>query len=232
MKHNFYKRWGAYSVAVPATTIIFSVASLALHKGIAGIIGGAVIGFLWAIFLGFISKRLMRLKYLRPQLANIPLFFGIIGSGLLIGGGTMYASLISAAMMVPSTTNATLSALMKPPITYFIAVNTPMETLIIPLMLFFNWDASKKRKILILIAALLYSLMRVWSYIIYVPTRFDISQHELSAENVQWFKNTMTIDYRGVMNIVTHILLILAAFIPVFPFEKEKIKTVFSTLSK
>ena len=38
--------------------------------------------------------------------------------------------------------------------------------------------------------------------------------HPLSAADVDWFKETLKNDYRGVLNIITQVAFILAAFVP------------------
>jgi hypothetical protein len=207
------KRFGSYLVAVPIATIIFSLASLALQLGAPGMFGGAVVGFVWSLSLGLIAGRLSRRESWRQPLANAPVLLAIIASGLLIGGGLMYGFLMNAALREPSTTYATLSALMQPTVPYFIVVNTLMEVLVIPLAVFLNWHIPKRRR-LILIAVMVYFAMRVWTYLTYAPARLDISTHPLSTAEVEWFEETLKADYRGVLNVITHVAFILAAFVP------------------
>jgi len=212
-KAGWRKRYGPHLVAVPLTTIIFSLASLALQLGAPGIVGGAFIGFGWSLSLGFVAGRLSRRESWKPHLADAPVFVAVIASGLLIGGGLMYGLLMNAALGEPSTTYTTLSALMRPAVPYFIAVNTLMEALVIPLVVFLNWHIPKRRT-LILVAVMVYFAMRVWTYLTYAPSRLDITTHPLSAAEAEWFKETLKTDYRGVLNVVTHAAFILAAFVP------------------
>lgn len=44
--------------------------------------------------------------------------------------------------------------------------------------------------------------------------RLEISTHPLSTADVEWFKETLKNDYRGVLNIITQVAFILAAFVP------------------
>jgi hypothetical protein len=207
------ERYGPYLVAVPITTVIFAMASLALQLGALGVVGGAVIGLVWSMLLGFIAGKLGRRDSWQPYLANAPVFLAIIATGLLIGGGLMYGFLMNAALGETSTTYATLSALMQPTVPYYIVVNTLMEALIIPLVVFLNWHIPNRRA-LILIAVLAFFVMRVWTYITYGEMRLEISTHPLSTADVEWFKETMKSDYRGVLNIITQVAFILAAFVP------------------
>jgi hypothetical protein len=126
----------------------------------------------------------------------------------------MYAWMMTAAVSEPSTTYATLSALMQPAVPYFIVVNTLMEALIVPLVIFLNWQTPMNRRAMIIVAVLVYFAMRVWTYLIYAPMRLDISTQPLTAADVEWFRQTLATDTRVVLNVITHILLICAAFIP------------------
>jgi hypothetical protein len=54
----------------------------------------------------------------------------------------------------------------------------------------------------------------VWIYTTYAEMRLEISTHPLSPADVEWFKETLRNDYRGVLNIITQVAFILAAFIP------------------
>jgi hypothetical protein len=200
-------------VAVPVTALTFALASLALQLGVPGLVGGAIIGTLWSLLLGVIARRLAGREGWGRPLANTPLLLAIVATGLLIGGGLMYGFLMRAALSEPSTTPATMSALMQPTIPYFIVVNTLMETLIIPLALFANWQVPKRRP-LVLSATLVFFAMRVWSYLTFVPRRFEIAGHALSPADLEWFRETMATDYRGLLVIITHVLFILAAFVP------------------
>jgi hypothetical protein len=78
MATNSFARFGPYLVVVPITTITFALASLPLKLGVPGIVGGAVIGFLWSLLVGSIAERLTRRKHRRPSLANAPLLLAII----------------------------------------------------------------------------------------------------------------------------------------------------------
>src|SRR5215207_3375125 len=207
------ERFGPYLVAVAVTTIIFSLASLALQLGAPGVIGGAVVGFAWSLSLGFIAGRLGRRERWRPRLADAPVLPAVTASGLLIGGGLMYGLLMDAALREPSTTYATLSALVRSAVRYFIAVNTLMEVFVIPLAVFWNWHIPRRRA-LVVIAVTAYFVLRVWTYLTYAPTRLDISTRPLSAAEAAWFKETLKTDYRGVLNVVTHAALTLTAFVP------------------
>jgi hypothetical protein len=213
-------RFGPYLVAVPFATIIFGFYGTFTPFGPPGILGFAVVGALWALLLGFIAERLMRREAWRGWLANAPVFLGVMATGLMVGGGYMYISLTGAALDEPSTTYAVLSALMKPAVPYYIILNTLMELFLVSLAVFGNWNASPKRKTLILVGVVAYLAMRIWTYLVYAETRLDISQQPLSQADVEWFKQTLVTDFRIVLNVITNVSFLLAAFVPVNAFRE------------
>jgi hypothetical protein len=210
-------RFGPYLVAVPFLTVIFGFYGTFLPFGVLGMLGMALGGLLWALVLGFIAGRLARRESWLARLANASLFVGIIAVGLTIGGGFMYASMMDAALGEPSTTNAVLSALMQPAVPYFIILNTTMELLLVPLLVFWNWNIGPRRKALVLIGVAAYLAMRVWTYLVFAEMRLDISQQTLSAADVAWFEQTLATDFRIVLNSITFTCFLLAAFVPASP---------------
>jgi hypothetical protein len=216
MKNNILNRFNGFIVVVPFTTIVFALSyGIILQLGLLGIIGFACVGFLWALLLGFIAKRLMRRGTWNGLLANTPLLLGIISTGLLMGGGFIYGFMMNAALDETSTTYAVLSALMKPAVPYYIVLNSMMELFIIPFIVFFNWNANPKRRTYIIVGVVSDFVMRVWTYLVFAPTRFEISERTLLAADIEWFKQTLLTDYRVILLFVTQVLFILAAFIPV-----------------
>jgi hypothetical protein len=147
--------------------------------------------------------------------ANAPLFVSIIATGLLIGGGFIYIFMMNAALDEPSTTYAVLSAIMKPAVPYYIILNSLMELFIIPFVVFLNWNTNPKRRTYIIIGVVSYFVMRVWTYLVFAPTRLEISERMLSTADVEWFKQTLATDYRVILILITQAFFILAAFIPV-----------------
>jgi hypothetical protein len=207
-------RFGPYLAAVPFLMIIIGFYGTFLPFGPLGLLGMALVGLLWALVLGFIAGRLARREAWPARLANASLFLGIIAVGLTIGGGIMYAFMMEAALGEPSTTYAVLSALMQLAVPYFIVLNTTMELLLVPLLVFWNWDTGSRRKALVLSGVIAYLAMRVWTYLVFAETRLAVSQRTLSAADVAWFQQTLATDYRIVLNIITFTCFLLAAFVP------------------
>jgi large-conductance mechanosensitive channel len=221
MNNNFFERFGPFLVVVPFSTAIFGFYGTIPEFGPLGIIGFAFIGFLWAMFLGFIAKRLMRQEAQREWFANTPVFPSIMALGLMSGAGIMYMLMMNAALSVPSTTYAILSALMKPAVSYYIVINSLMELLIVPFAVFLNWDATPKRRMFFIIGVVLYFAIRVWTHLVYAETRLEISERALTAADVEWFKRTLATDYRVVLEVVSQGFFILAAFVPYSPITRK-----------
>ncbi len=210
-------RFGPHLVAVSFLTVVFGFYGTLLPFGFLGILGGALIGLLWSLVVGFLASRLIRRDAWRARLANAPLFLGIIALGLMIGGGFMYASMMDAALSESSTTYAVLSALMQPAVPFYIALNSAMEMLLVALIVFWNWNTGPRRRALVLAGVAAYFATRIWTYLVFAETRLDISQQTLSAADVEWFKRTLATDFRIVLNLIANVCFILAAFVPVTP---------------
>jgi hypothetical protein len=185
-----------------------------LPIGVVGPIAGAVAGLAWALLIGIIANRLMRRRTWLAVLANALLALAIIAIGLMTGGGLMYGWMMAAALSEPSTTYAVLSALMWPAVPFFITLNSTMEILLVGLLVFCNWHSDPRRRTLIILGVAAYFVMRVWTYLVFAEPRLDIARHALSPADVEWFKATLAMDFRIVLNLISAICLVLAALLP------------------
>jgi hypothetical protein len=202
-------------VAVPFAMILFGFYGTLLPFGFLGIVGFAVAGLLWALVLGFIAHRLMHQSGWHQWLANASVFVSIMAVGLLAGAGFMYIFMMSEAVGERSTTYAVLSALMQPAVPYYIVINSLLELFVMLSVVYFNWDADRKRRLYSLVGVGLYLVMRIWTYIVYAETRLDISTHSLSAADVEWFQRTLATDFRPMLVLIIQAFFVLAAFVPV-----------------
>ena len=125
----------------------------------------------------------------------------------------MYMLLFRSVLDEPTTTYTVLSALMRPTVPFFIVVNSLMELLIVPAALYFNWIVTPRRKGLVLAAALVYLVMRIWTYLVYAEWRLVVGTQPLTAVDVEWFVATLATDYRLALVAVTDMLFTLAAFV-------------------
>ncbi|MEJ2559364.1 MAG: hypothetical protein P8186_24755 [Anaerolineae bacterium] len=90
-----------------------------------------------------------------------------------------------------------------------------MELFLVSLIVFWNWDTSPNRRTFILIGIIAYFAMLIWTHLVYVEPRLEITLHTLSQADVEWFKQTLATDFRPVLNSITYACFALAAFLPV-----------------
>ena len=82
--------------------------------------------------------------------------------------------MLAGALESSTLTGETLLKLFLPTIPFYIIANAALELLIIPGLLFIGWRAA--RRILVIGAAALYFLLRVWTYLAFVPSRMDFAE--------------------------------------------------------
>ena len=141
------------------------------------------------------------------------LFACVIVAGSLVGGGVLYLLLFWSVLREPSTTYAALSALMRPTVPFFIALNSAMEVVFIPLVVFLNWNTEARRRWIIVIAAGIYVVHRAWTYLVYAERRLATGTSSLSEADVEWYTRTLATDYRVVLNAIIFALFTAAAFL-------------------
>jgi hypothetical protein len=130
-------------------------------------------------------------------------------------GGLMAILLLNGAMESSSLTGETLESTFWPSIPYYIAVNSILEVLIIPLVIVASWRPGVRR-LLVLAAAGMYFLMRVWTYLAFVPQRMGWAESDhttqvlTAVERRQASKDLMLNDPRWIMLLVMFGLLIVA----------------------
>lgn len=133
-------------------------------------------------------------------------------------GGLMAILLLKGALNSTSLTGEALEQMFLPSIPYYIAVNSVLEILVIPLILYVGWRPGRRR-FLIVAAAALYFAMRVWTYLAFVPARLGWADSSHStqpltpAERTQAFDDLMLNDPRWILLLVMFGLLLLAALL-------------------
>jgi hypothetical protein len=101
----------------------------------------------------------------------------------------------------------------------FITMNSLMEWLLMPVALFLNWHIPKRRTFIV-IAAVAFYAMRLWSYIYFVPNIFEFGalppDGPFSAEIVEQFRMWVNLSWLrfAIQDALTYLLLLLAAFVP------------------
>lgn len=200
------------TVVVPMTTVTFALATLALRLGVRGVVGGAVVGLLWSLALGRMSAWTARRHGWWELLPAAAIALAVTCTGLLVGGGFLYGRIALEVLAEPSTTYAVLSGVMRPTVPFFIVLNTVMETLAAPLAVYLSWHGPRRR--VVTAGAVVFFVMRVWSYLQYAPMRLEVASRPLSAADVEWYRRTMDVDYRAVLVFICHLLFLLAALEP------------------
>jgi hypothetical protein len=214
-----FGRLGPLLVIVPALVVVSALGFSTLGGFGAALVAG-VIALGWALFLGFIARRLARSESRRAALANASVFLATLGAGLMAGGSLHQQMLLSAGLSTPSTT----FTMIHPPFSdtsnvFIITMNSLMEWLLIPAALFLNWHIPKRRT-LIVIAAVAFYAMRVWSYVYFVPNIFEFGalppDGPFSAEVVERFRMWVNLNWIriAIQEILTFLLFLLAAFVP------------------
>ncbi|MQA81615.1 MAG: hypothetical protein GEV10_24555 [Streptosporangiales bacterium] len=106
-----------------------------------------------------------------------------------------------------------------PAIPYYIVANGLLEVLIVPLMLYLGWRAGRRR-IAIVTAAAIYFVMRVWTYLVFVPARLGWAEGEgatkalTAAGRQQAAKDLVLNDPRWIVLLVILGFLLVAMHMP------------------
>jgi hypothetical protein len=102
---------------------------------------------------------------------------------------------------------------------FIITLNSLMEWLLMPVALFCNWHIPKRRT-LIVIAAVAFYAMRIWSYVYFVPNIFEFGalppDGPFSAEVVERFRMWVNLNWLriAIQDLLPYLLFLLAAFVP------------------
>jgi hypothetical protein len=131
-------------------------------------------------------------------------------------GGLMAILLLSGAMDSSSLTGETLESTFLPSIPYYIVVNSILELFVVPLVIVLSWRPGLRRG-LVLAAAGLYFLMRVWTYLAFVPRRLGWAESDHTAEVLtpaehrQAAEDLMLDDPRWILLLAMFAILVVAA---------------------
>jgi hypothetical protein len=214
-----YDLFGPFLVVVPALVVVSAIGFSTLGGFSAALIAGAL-ALGWSLLLGFITMRVARSESRRAASANVAMFLTTLALGVTAGGALLQQMLLSAGLSTPSTT----FTIIHPPFggsfsLFIITLNSLMEWLLMPVALFCNWHIPKRRT-LIVIAAVAFYAMRLWSYIYFVPNIFEFGalppDGPFSAEVVERFRMWVNLSWLrfAIQDALTYLLLLLAAFVP------------------
>ena len=209
-------RVAPFLLSVPFTATITGLFNLsdALPVPLAFAVGAG-----WGIVLGLAATWLTTKPVLSAWIEDSFVFLGTVALAFAACGGVMSLLILNGALDSSSLTGETLEKAFLPMIPYYIVVNTSLELLIIPGLLFVGWRAGKRR-MLIVAAAALYFALRVWSYLAYVPARLSFAESDhtttalTAAERRQAYVDLKLDDPRWILVLVILSILIVAAGFP------------------
>jgi hypothetical protein len=205
-----------FLLAVPFTATITGAFNLSefLPVPVAVAVGAG-----WGIALGIGATWLKPRPKPAAWVEDSLLFLGTIALAFAACGGLMALLMLRGALRSSSLTGETLEGMFLPMIPYYIAVNAPLEMLIMPGLIYLGWRVGKRR-ILIVAGAAMYFALRVWTYLAYVPARlgFAESGHTTdpmtAAERHQAFLDLKVDDPRWILVLAILSIFIVAAAFP------------------
>lgn len=202
-----------FFLAVPFATVITGLFNLSDFVPVPVAIA---IGAVWGTAVGLIANRVGKNALPRAWFEDALVYLGTVCFAFAGCGGLMAILLLKGAIGSTSLTGEALERTFLPSIPYYIAVNSVLEVLVIPAILYFAWRPGRRR-ILIVATAAAYFVMRVWTYLAFVPARLgwadsDHSAQSLSAaERNQAAKDLMLDDPRWIPLLVMFAVFLLAA---------------------
>lgn len=209
------KEWLKPVCLVVAFTVVLQGLSLSefLPLPVALLIGAG-----WGIAIGLLATWLGRKPSLRAWLEDGFVFLGTVVMAFA-ACSVLGLLMIDSALDSSSLSGETLLAIFVPSIPYFIVVNSVLELLIIPFLLVLGWRAGPRR-LLIVAAAGMYFVQRVWTYLVFASARLDFADQERStapltaAEREQARADLMLDDPRWILNLIIFVVFLLAAHLP------------------
>jgi hypothetical protein len=216
-KERNTKEWlQPFFLAVPFTAIVTGLFNLSDTLSVPG---GLLVGAAWGVVLGLIVGLIRKNDVLAAWFEDVLVVLGATAVAFAAAGGVMALLMLAGALESSTLTGETLLKLFLPTIPFYIVTNAALELLIIPGLLFIGWRAGKRR-ILIASAAALYFLLRVWTYLAFVPSRMGFAEagHTSTpmteAERQQAHTELMLDDPRWIILLVIFGILVLAMHLP------------------
>lgn len=206
------KEWlQPFYLAVPFSTIVTGLAMSNNFPFPVALLVGAV----WGIALGLVATWIKKQATLSAWLEDAFVMLGATALAFAAGGGMLALLMLDSALDSPSLTGETLVQMFLPMIPFYIIVNSSMELLIIPGLLYLGWRAGTRRILIIVVAALFFAL-RVWTYLAFVPNRLAFgelggkSTPFTAAERQQAFTDLQLDDPRAILGLPILAVMLLA----------------------
>lgn len=179
-------------------------------------------GAAWGVAVGLAATWLASKPTAAAWVEDSLVFVGTVAVAFAGCGGVMALLTLNGALRSSSLTGETLESMFLPMIPYYIAANAPLELLIVPALLVLGWRAGKRR-ILIVAAAALYFVLRVWTYVAFRPARLGFAESDhtdlpmTAVERHQAYLDLKVDDPRWML-----LMLILAVFIAAASFPRRR----------
>jgi hypothetical protein len=170
----------------------------------------------WGIAIGLIAIRIRNKLGMSAWLEDALVIVGAVAMAFFAFGGLVGILLLSSALKSSSLSGETLVLMFLPSIPLAIIANVPVELLVVPVLLIIGWREGTRR-ILIVVAAALYFVHRVWTYLVFASDRLDFAQAEKStapltaAERQQFYGDLHLDDPRWILNLAIFAVFLLAA---------------------
>jgi hypothetical protein len=205
-----------FALAVPFTATITGFFNLSESLSIpVGLAAGAG----WGVALGLIMTLIREKRVLGAWVEDAFVFLATLAAAFAACGGLMALLMLNGALDSSSLTGETLEATFLPTIPYYIAANGVLELLLIPGLLVLGWRAGRRR-LLIVLAAGLYFVLRVWTYVAFRPARLGFADADNTAvpltatERHQAYVDLKLDDPRWILLLVIFVFFFLAARLP------------------
>ncbi|AVT35944.1 hypothetical protein [Plantactinospora sp. BB1] len=170
----------------------------------------------WGVGIGLLATWLRGRATLAAWLEDGLVALGVVTMALFAFGGAAGLLMLDAALESPTLTGQTLVLMFLPSIPVAILGNVPTELVVIPMLLVLGWRPGRRR-ILVVVAAALYFVHRVWTYLVFSSARLDFAETERSttplteAERERLGSALHVDDPRWILNLVIFAVFLLAA---------------------
>jgi hypothetical protein len=177
-----------------------------------------LIGAGWAALISLAALWVRRRPRLSAWVEDVLVGLGATAMALFAFGGAIGLMMLGTALDSSSVSGETVVLMFLPSIPIAIAANVPTELVVIPALLILGWRRGPRR-VLILVAAGLYFVHRVWTYLTFAADRLDFAEAERSttpldaAERAEYASALHVEDPRWILNLIVFVVFLLAAFL-------------------
>lgn len=171
----------------------------------------------WAVVIGLVAIWIRRKATTSAWVEDGLVALGCTAMALLAFGGAIALRMMSTALDSSSITGESMMMMFLPSMIIVIATNVVTELFVIPGLLILGWRTGSRR-ILLVGAAGLYFVHRIWTYLVFASDRLDFTAAERSttpltaAEREQFAEGFHLDDPRWILNLVIFAVFLVAAF--------------------